>query len=334
MFIMTTLAEQHQFFQLVESDLKEIQTLLLEDLNEYDTTLIAAATHLMKAGGKRLRPTMALLTGQAIDESSYKKNRKSHLLLAIALEMLHTATLIHDDIIDESTLRRGIETVNNKWDNRTSVLTGDFLLARSCYYISLIGSTRLNKIFSQMVMDMCNGEISQFSRLFSPQTSMEEYYYRIECKTAILMATGCQGAAIINQSSETIEQSAYQYGRCLGIAFQIMDDILDFTSNDGVLGKPGLHDLEQGHITLPTLLTLKNSPDKQELENLINAKIIDQSSKEKAVQIILDSGSLKTSEDTANQYIKQAKESLDSLIDTPAKSALLSLADFIIARKS
>lgn len=321
---------EQPFFKQISSELKVLEKMVIKELKHYDPTLIEAATHLMKAGGKRLRPVMVLLTAQATAHDLTPE--KSHQLLAMAVEILHTATLIHDDIIDDSSMRRGLPTVNQKWGLRTSVLTGDFLLARSCYLISMIENIRLNTIFSEMVMDMCNGEMAQLKRRYKSSLSYDEYLEQVRCKTALLMAIGCQGAAIINQADPSHEKALYDYGHNLGIGFQIMDDILDFSVSEGEMGKSVRNDLAQGQVTLPTYFALQNAQHADELKSLIDNKLALDSEQKRAFEIVVSSDALERSQQKARSYIKKALEALNILPETPASQALRDLAEFSIQR--
>lgn len=326
---MTSLLQQ-SFFKLVSPELAELEQVVLRELEQYEPTLVEASMHLMKAGGKRLRPVMVLLAGRA---SGAEAAGLAHHYLAMAVEILHTATLIHDDIIDGSSLRRGRPTVNHKWGLRTSVLTGDFLLARSCYYISLIEKVRLNTIFSQMVMDMCNGEISQLENRFQANISYEQYLVQVKCKTALLMAVGCQGAAIITGADAAQEQALYRYGHDLGIAFQIMDDMLDFTVSEGEMGKSARSDLAGGQITLPTWHALRESPHADELKQLIESRFEGEGELERGLAIVLESPALAHCEQEARRYADSALAALQALPESPARAALAELAEFAIERR-
>lgn len=328
--IMSNLLSQRSFFQLVGPELAELEQVVLKELEHYDPTLIEAALHLMKAGGKRLRPIMVLLTGRA---TSNQTSQLPHHYLAMAVEILHTATLIHDDIIDGASLRRGMPTVNEKWGLRTSILTGDFLLARSCYYISLIEKVRLNTVFSQMVMDMCNGEISQLKRRYQANITYEQYLEQVRGKTALLMAVGCQGAAIISDANAEQEQAMYTYGHDLGIAFQILDDILDFTSQNQDLGKNALGDLASGQVTLPTWFALQDSPHAVELKSLIESEFAQPNDLEKALEIVQESQAIQKSKQRAEQFVQQARQALSALPVSEAREALHELAEFAIQRQ-
>lgn len=329
---MKSSVSEQAFFQLVAPDLAQLQEVVFKELENYEPELVSSATHLMKAGGKRLRPLMVLLAARASNPEHHDDLSNKHHLLAMAVEILHTATLIHDDIIDASDTRRGLPTVNHKWGLRTSVLTGDFLLARSCYYISMIEKVRLNTIFSQMVMDMCNGEMTQLRRRYSTDFSLDEYVDQIRRKTALLMAVGCQGAAIINDTSETVEKALYTYGHDVGIAFQIMDDMLDFTQSSQDLGKSAHNDLIQGQVTLPTFYALQSSPHAEELKAIIASKTEDPERLESALQIVTDSDALERCEAEANRYLQQAIQALDALPQSPSREALVELAHFCVHR--
>ncbi len=323
---------EQSFFKLVAPDLAQLQEVVFKELENYDQELVASATHLMKAGGKRLRPLMVLLAARASQRPATEELSKKHHLLAMAVEILHTATLIHDDIIDGSETRRGLPTVNNKWGLRTSVLTGDFLLARSCFYISMIEKVRLNTIFSQMVMDMCNGEMTQLSRRYSTDFSLADYVDQIRRKTALLMAVGCQGSAIINDQTLEVEKALYTYGHDVGIAFQIMDDMLDFTVSSDQLGKSAYNDLVQGQVTLPTFYALHSSPHADELKAIIDSKTTDNSRLQRAFDIVTDSTALQQCEKEAERYLNQALAALSHLPESEERTALKELAHFCIHR--
>jgi len=333
---MKTSVSEHAFFRLISPELKKLEEVVLQELQHYDPKLVQAATHLMRAGGKRLRPVMVLLSAQACsmaqgaDFQGHAHN--SHQILAMAVEILHTATLIHDDIIDGSALRRGLPTVNEKWGLRTSVLTGDFLLARACYYISVIEKVRLNTIFSQMVMDMCNGEMSQLERRYKSTISYEEYLEQVRSKTALLMAIGCQGAAIINGASAEVEMALYHYGHDVGIAFQIMDDILDYVVAEGEMGKSARNDLAQGQVTLPCYFALRHSPQATELAAIIERKMSETEDLERALEIVINSDAITRCQQAAQEYIDKAKAHLACLPDSEARQALVELAEFAIQR--
>lgn len=327
---MSAVISTNDFFNYIATELEHLDSTMMNELKAYDPTLVDAASHLMKAGGKRLRPGMALLCSKATSDQPLERK---HYLLAMALEVLHTATLIHDDILDGSETRRGLPTVNREWGQRISVLAGDFLLARSCFYISQIEAVRLNTIFSQMVMDMCNGEIQQFQRRYKSTLSMEEYLEQIERKTALLMAVGCQGAAIVNQADPEIEQAFYDYGRSVGMAFQIMDDILDFSISEQELGKSACNDLASGQVTLPTYYALKHSPDAEELRDIIEREMSQENDLERSIEIVKQSTALDDAMNLAKDYHQQALDTLRGLPQGEAKQSLEALAGAAIARR-
>lgn len=327
---MRAVAKRYRFLKTVETDLKHLESILTHELQAYEPVLAEAAVHLMNAGGKRLRPVMALLAGRATADSSPPMSQ--HHLLAMSIELLHTATLIHDDIIDHAMLRRGLPTVNQQWGERVSVLTGDFLLARACYSISLIEQIRLNQLFSKMVMDMCNGEIAQLTNRFKPDITEDMYFFQIECKTALLMAVGCQGAGIINQVSPEVEQALYTYGRCVGMAFQIIDDILDFTVSSTTLGKPNLNDLREGYLTLPVIYALQQPAQAKPLQEIIQRQCQLTTDLATAAQLVEASGGLAYAHRQAEYFVKQAQAALTAVTTSVFRDGLLDLSQFILQR--
>ena len=213
-------------------------------------SLNEAVDHLIDSGGKRIRPMIVILIGNSLGAP------EDHLItLAAAIEMLHTATLVHDDLIDNSLLRRGTPTINAQWSLGAAVLTGDFMFARAAQLASQTGSLLLMEKFAQTLMTIVNGELDQLLREQSSDLR-EDYFERIYAKTGSLFEVASEGAAIISQADAATIQAMKRFGYNLGIAFQIIDDVLDFTSSQDQIGKPNANDLRQGLITLPTIYYL------------------------------------------------------------------------------
>lgn len=313
------------FITIIEPAIKEVQNNLLTDLETYNKVLTEAATYLFKAGGKHLRPILTLL----IAKMCGNEINSNHITLATSIELLHTATLIHDDIIDMSPMRRGLPSVNFKWNDKISVIAGDFLLARSSYYISKIGNTHLNRLFAQAVMDMCDGEILQLLQRYKIDISFEDYLRKTEHKTALLMAVGCQAAAIISQSP--YEQEAYNIGLNIGTAFQIIDDILDFSSENKKLGKPVGNDLIQGNLTAPVLYAL-DSLDGKRLKALIETKFLNKESIQEALEIVSNEQHIDKAKALAEHYADLAYKALNKLPATETHFALQELFKFVLER--
>jgi len=317
--------KQPFFIEVIRPQLKEVEKKLLADLGTYNKVLTEAATYLFKAGGKHLRPVLTLLIARMCGNQI----TSDHITLAISIELLHTATLIHDDIIDMSPMRRGLPSVNFKWNDKISVIAGDFLLARSSYYISKIGNTRLNKLFAKAVMDMCDGEILQLLQRYEIETAFEDYLKKTERKTALLMAVGALASSIISRSP--YEKAAYDIGLNIGIAFQVIDDILDFSSDNKKLGKPVGNDLLQGNLTAPVLYAL-DSADGKRLKELIETKFSDKESIGEALEIINKPQNMDKAKNLAQHYANLAYGTLNSIPVTETHAALDDLFKFILVR--
>jgi all-trans-nonaprenyl-diphosphate synthase len=241
-------------FSPVEEDLRVLTQNLKQLVGARHPILFAAAEHLFEAGGKRLRPAIVLLISRATMPNQEITPR--HRRLAEITEMIHTASLVHDDVVDEAETRRSIPTVNSSFGNRVAVLAGDFLFAQSSWYLANLDNLAVVKLLSEVIMDLAEGEIRQGLSQFDPDLSIEAYLEKSYYKTASLMANSSKAAGVLSGVSAELADRLYLYGRHLGLAFQIVDDILDFTSSSETLGKPAVADLRQGHLTAPVLYAL------------------------------------------------------------------------------
>lgn len=309
----------------IQADLKLVEAELDKYVQTPRPLLTQASSHLLKAGGKRLRPAFALIAGTFAEYSLEKL-----MPLAMALELIHMATLVHDDVVDEALTRRGLPTVKSIYGNAISIQTGDYLLAKSLSLIASYPDQRIASIFSKVSTEMCEGEILQIASAFDTAQNFRCYFYRIQRKTAMLISASCQLGAIVCNAPVPVERSLKRYGYYLGMAFQITDDILDLTADENVLGKPTGSDLKQGILTLPTIFALQENP---RLTELLDSKFENPDSISAALDMIISCGAIKRSLKVANAFLKKAKKQLQYLPDTPSKSALLFLADFVGKRK-
>ena len=239
-------------------------------------------SHITKAPGKRIRPLISLITAKA-----FGYNGKNHALLGAIIELIHTATLLHDDVIDESKLRRGQKTANNIWGNTASILTGDFLYSRAFQLMNEIGSLKVMKILADTSNEISQGEMLQLTSIQNPDISTDHYKEVISLKTAKLFEASSELSAVISEQTPEIIQACAKYGRHLGIAFQLVDDILDYSSTDSQMGKSQGDDLREGKPTLPILIAIEkaNNIDKQIIRSaILNAD----ESKLKNIQVILN----------------------------------------------
>jgi all-trans-nonaprenyl-diphosphate synthase len=252
-----------------------------------------------------------------------------HRRLAEITEMIHTASLVHDDVVDEADLRRNVPTVNNLFDNRIAVLAGDFLFAQSSWYLANLDNLQVVKLLSEVIRDFAEGEILQSINRFDVDISLESYLEKSYYKTASLIANSAKAAGVLSDVSDETAEQLYGYGRDLGLAFQIVDDILDFTSPTEVLGKPAGSDLISGNITAPVLFAIEENPD---LITLIDREFKKEGDIEQALQIVNESQGIDRARDLAAYHAKLAVKQLECLKPSGASRSLFELADYVLSR--
>lgn len=317
------------FFNVINEELSILDNNLISSLQTKNTLLQEIIKYILQAGGKRFRPVLCFLIAK-----STGKITKDHITLAELTELIHTASLIHDDIIDSSKLRRGRETINSLWNDKISVITGDFLFAQASIRLGLLENTEIVKIYAQVLSDLCDGEIEQYTFKFNTNISWDYYLHKSTTKTASLFAACCKSASIINrQDINTINQSE-SFGKYLGIAFQIVDDILDFTSNKKLIGKEISTDLKQGIITAPTLFALNSTDERvKQLRELIECQFnYDEKDFDKAIRLVFELGGCEKAKQLASEFLLKAKDNLAFVKDVNLKTYLFKAADFILSR--
>lgn len=275
-----------------------------------------------------MRPAFALLAGKL-----YHYNLDKLLPLAVALELIHMATLVHDDVVDDSMTRRGTPTVKANWGNKISMHTGDYLFAKSLVLISQYEDPIIAKVLADTSVKMCEGEIHQISTAYSAEQNWRDYFYRIERKTALLIAASCQLGAAASGAPEKDHKCLRRFGHQLGMAFQITDDILDMVADQQLLGKPIGGDLRQGILTMPVIYSLEKSPQRQRLRELVEVQEKTDQQVMEAINIIKEAGGIEFSFDAARRYIEKAKRNLAALPDQPVKKTFYQIADFIGIRR-
>lgn len=288
--------------------------------------LAEAFLKILGSGGKRLRPAVTILSARF-----HPCPLEPLIALAAAVETLHTATLVHDDVIDNALLRRGAPTLNASWSHGTTILAGDYLFARAASLAAEAANVRLMGIFAKTLMTIVDGELRQLFSLRNWQQPREEYYRRIFAKTASLFSAACESGAVLSGAPEPHVQALKDYGYHLGMAFQIMDDILDFTGDDAALGKPVGNDLRQGTLTLPVFYYLQSHPEAAaSLEAELRSG---DGGVARVITLIRNSPAIECAHEEAQRFAAQAKASLAPLPDNPYRQALASLADFAVARE-
>lgn len=311
----------------VEKDLKILTDNLKKLVGARHPILGAAAEHLFDAGGKRIRPAIVLLVSRAT--MMEREITPRHRRLAEITEMIHTASLVHDDVVDEADLRRNVPTVNSLFDNRIAVLAGDFLFAQSSWYLANLNNLEVVKLLSEVIRDFAEGEILQGLNRFDTTLSIETYLEKSYYKTASLIANSAKAAVILSDTKREIADNLYQYGRHLGLAFQIVDDILDFTASTEVLGKPAGSDLASGNLTCPVLYGMEEKPY---LEVLIEREFSKEGDLEEALDIIHHTKSIQKARELANYHSQEALKCLDCLEASDSKRALKDLTDYVLSR--
>jgi all-trans-nonaprenyl-diphosphate synthase len=252
-----------------------------------------------------------------------------HRRLAEITEMIHTASLVHDDVVDESELRRGVPTVHSSFGNRIAVLAGDFLFAQSSWYLANLDNLEVVKLLSQVIMDLAEGEIQQGLNRFATSQSIDEYLEKSYYKTASLLANSAKAAATLSESSPALADDLFNYGRHIGLAFQVTDDILDFTGSTEALGKPAGSDLKSGNLTAPVLYALEEKPY---LEVLIEREFAQPGDLEQALTLVRDSRGIERSRELATQHTRTAIEHLVDLTPSESRQVLVKLADYVLSR--
>ncbi len=314
-------------FSPVEADLHILADNLKQLVGNDHPILSLAAEHLFGAGGKRIRPAIVLLVSRAT--MLHDDITPRHRRLAEITEMIHTASLVHDDVVDESEKRRGVDTVHSLFGNRVAILAGDFLFAQASWYLANLDNLDVVKLLSQVIMDLATGEILQGVNRFQADISMDTYLEKTYYKTATLFANSSKAAGVISEVSEQTAENLYEYGRNLGLAFQIVDDIFDFTSSADALGKPAGSDLKDGHLTAPVLYALEEKP---ELKTLIEEEFEQAGDLEKALALVEDSKGIQRSRDLAAYHAKLAVEHMSQLPSSPTRQTLIDMADYVLSR--
>ncbi|WP_374962502.1 polyprenyl synthetase family protein [Spongiibacter tropicus] len=314
--------------QVVDGEFASVNDFIVEQLHSRVTLVENIGHYIIEAGGKRLRPLLSLLSAGSLGEI-----RHDHIRLAAVIEFIHTATLLHDDVVDLSALRRGRPTANAEFGNAPSVLVGDFLYSRAFQVLVAIGNMPLMALLSDTTNTVAEGEVLQLSRAGNADTDEATYFQVIHSKTAVLFAAACAGSALLSDSDEQ-RQALYDYGLNLGIAFQVVDDILDYEGDPSETGKNVGDDLAEGKPTLPLIYVLNNGSAEQRklVENAISNKSAEQLND--IVALVQGSGALDYCRERARHYSDLAKTALSKLPPSEYRDAMAALIDLALERRS
>ena len=314
------------FLNPVQTRLQDVEILMRSQAEGNHADLVSAMHHVIQAGGKRVRPAVALLTGGMLGADPDRV-----LCLAAAVELLHTATLVHDDLIDGALLRRGAATINAQWTPAATVLTGDFIFARAAKLAADTGSVTVMQLFAEALTAIVNGEVAQYFRS-KGIANREDYYQRIYAKTASMFELASEAAAVLSLVDEQTTEMARRFGYEIGMAFQIVDDVLDFTGEQARVGKPVGSDLRQGLITLPALYYYEAHPDDPNMHSVIERNGHKQNQLDQLIDDIRESDAIDLSLEEADEYIQRGLDILEEFPFTPEREALTDLASYIVRR--
>jgi octaprenyl-diphosphate synthase len=314
--------------QLSDADMAAVNQHIFSQLTSDVALINQLGIYIVNSGGKRLRPLLAVLAARALEYQGTK-----HLSVAAIIEFIHTSTLLHDDVVDESTLRRGKQTANAVFGNQASVLVGDFLYSRSFQMMVALDDMRIMQILADATNVIAEGEVLQLMNVNDPDTSEQNYMQVIYCKTAKLFEAATQLAAIIAEQPEAVVNSMKLYGMHLGTAFQLIDDVLDYQADAAELGKNIGDDLAEGKPTLPLIHALKHGNAEQQA--LIRSAIIDGNGMAHLQEILTamsQTDAFGYTRAIAEQEAEKARRALDTIPSSPYKEALLALADMAVSR--
>ena len=319
---------KYPFYTVVANDFTAVDQLIIGSLSSRVPLVEEISGYLIEAGGKRLRPLLVLLAANACN---YKASK--HINLAAIIEFLHTAMLLHDDVVDESDLRRGRKTVNAAWGNPASVLVGDFLHSRAFEMMVEIGNMRVMEILSRATNTIAEGEVQQLGNIRNPNTTEANYLQVIARKTAMLFEAASHSGAVLANASEAEEKALQGYGLHLGLAFQLIDDILDYEGTTADLGKNVGDDFAEGKVTLPLIIAMRNGDDGQRA--FIRDAILsgDISEMAQLLSIVKATGGLQYTSDMARAEVDKAINCLASLPSSKYTQAMQNLAEFAVARR-
>jgi octaprenyl-diphosphate synthase len=322
-----TAMEIHHLRALVSDDFEAVNALIIDKIQSQISLIDDLTHHIVSSGGKRLRPLLVLLTSRACGYEG-----TDHIILAAMVEFFHTATLLHDDVIDESTLRRGKETANEIWGSKASILVGDYLFTQYMQLMIDVGDLKIMRLLAGIAHQIGCGEIQQLSNRHNTALTVDEYFEVIRAKTSLLFAASSSLGALISKSDETVQQGLYTYGLHLGNAFQLIDDALDYCSDAETIGKNIGDDLADGKATLPLLHVLKHGTPAQQLKV---KESLEQGSLQflpEILEAIVATKAIDHTRSIAASEVDHAISALHSLPNSVYKEALIDLAHYAIKR--
>jgi octaprenyl-diphosphate synthase len=310
-------------------ELDGVEVQVRKNLNSSVALVNTVAAHILNSGGKRIRPLLLLLCARLCGYAG-----RDHHQLGSLVEFIHTATLLHDDVVDDADIRRGRQTARKVWGNQISILVGDYLYSKAMCQVVEFRSQGINEVLADACKKMAEGEVLQLYYNGNPAMPETDYIKIVEHKTAGLIAASCRMGAILAEATDAQQDALFRFGQYLGIAFQVADDTLDYTANGESLGKTIGQDLRQGKATLPLLHLLHHcsDADKQMIKDRMETRTLTDEELQRMIRLMEEYGSIAYAVDRAQAYVAAAKRDLDSFEDSTAKRALSAAADYMVTR--
>ena len=320
----------NKMFDLIKNDLAELEVALQEAVSAPEKVITEIGTHLVKSGGKRLRPAIYFLAARCGEKFSLQEA----MPLGVALEMMHMASLVHDDVIDSAATRRGSATANAKWGNQISILAGDYLFAKAFALVAESNySKRVDRQLARLICDLSSGELIQNKEIYHASCDVDEYFERIAKKTANFIAIACQLGGDVAKLPESYIQALYDFGYNVGMAFQLTDDLLDLTSDDKTLGKPAGNDILQGIVTLPAIRALEISPDRDELRQIVTDRNMTPEMVQRALEIVRASDGIEFTREKVEEFLEGAVATLPEEMPEEIRESYRMIVSFVGGRK-
>lgn len=314
----------------MQEDLHRVEEVLRNGLASEVSLISQVGRYVFESGGKRMRPLLTILSSKLCGYQG-----TAHLVMAAVTELIHTATLLHDDVVDHAELRRGARSVNSLWSSETSILIGDFLFTRSFCMMTEHRDLRILELMSRACRQLAEGEILELARSGDPTIREEEYLAIVRDKTAVLISAACQLGPILGEKPEW-EEDLSLFGMNLGMAFQLVDDVLDYAAEEEELGKTIGKDIQEGKVTLPIIRTLGRctEPERRRLTEVIRSRSVSQKDVHEILETVHGYDGLQYTQQMARRFVEEAKARLTRLPASRARAALLAVADFVASRKS
>lgn len=327
--VISTIQSMADVWDAYRPELEGVEEQVRKNLNSSVTLVNTVAAHILNSGGKRIRPLLLLLSARLCGYAG-----REHHQLGSLVEFIHTATLLHDDVVDDADLRRGKRTARKVWGNQISILVGDYLYSKAMCQVVEFRSQGINEVLAEACKKMAEGEVLQLYYNGNPAMPETDYLTVVEHKTAGLIAAACRMGAILADATESQQEALFRFGQYIGIAFQVADDTLDYTANGDSLGKSLGQDLRQGKATLPLLHLLQHCPegDRQMIKDRMETRTLTETDLARLIHLMEDYGSIAYAMDRAQTYIDAAKRELSAFEDSTARRALSVAADYMVTR--